>query len=219
MVAKNGFRAGFLTVGGRRRQIENQPVSFMSEECLSLTRENWEVTIRNESRCEPASGENALVFDKEFVLNDEEGYVASRHSVFVGCRDGETHSCLLIAGGGGTTVHENSAFINGNEIVVAVGNYVCGLLLPILEIKWKTKTDLITCFGIHHSAGHRCYISHGECEIMRLSYSGETVWIASGQDIFTGEFVLNEDSVSVVDFNDERYLIDIKTGDCQLTAG
>jgi hypothetical protein len=50
-------------------------------------------------------------------------------------------------------------------------------------------------------------------------YSGEMVWQTSGKDIFTGSFSLHEDFIAVVDFNDERYRIDIEKGVCNLTEG
>lgn len=191
----------------------------MWQDSLKLKSDNCEIVVRNESLYTPKSADNKFVFDKEFFLTDEEGYVASKHSIIVTCPDGKKHSCVLIAGGGGTRVQENSALVDGEKLLVAVGNYVCALQLPMLEVEWQTQTDLVTCFGIYHSPKHKCYISHGECDIGRLSYSGEIIWQASGKDIFTGELILHKDFISVVDFNNESYRIDIETGSCKLTAG
>ena len=190
----------------------------MWQDSLKLNSGNCEVAIRNESVYSPGSADNKFAFDKQFVLNDEEGFSFSNHSVVVSCHEGRTYSCFLIAGGGGTRVHDNSALVDGNNLLVAVGNYVCALPLSILEVEWQTQTDLVTCFGIYHSPRHRRYISHGECDIVGLSYSGEILWQASGEDIFTGAFILHEDFISAVDFNNKSYRIDIETGSCRLTA-
>ena len=75
---------------------------------------------------------------------------------------------------------------------------------------------LATCFGVYHSLKHKCFISHGELEIARVSYSGEIIWQASGKDIFTNGFVLHDDYIETIDFNDQQYRIDIETGRCEL---
>ncbi len=74
----------------------------MWQDSLKLKSENCEVVIRNEPLYNPESADNKFVFDKELVLTDEEGYIASKHSVVVSCREGETYSCVLIADGGGS---------------------------------------------------------------------------------------------------------------------
>ena len=191
----------------------------MYRESLNLETESCEIVIRDESIYTPNSADNKFTFDVELWLDVEEDYVSSKHSVVVNCQNGESHSCILLAGGGASSVHENSALVHGEKLLVAVGNFVCCLLLPKLDIEWRTKTDWATCFGIYHLPEHKCYISHGECDIARLSYSGEVMWQTSGKDIFTGDFFLREDFIEVVDFNDERYRIDIEEGVCRLTEG
>lgn len=45
-----------------------------------------------------------------------------------------------------------------------------------------------------------------------MTKEGEKIWRASGSDIFTQDFKLKNTYIKVVDFNDEIYHIDIKTG-------
>ena len=180
---------------------------------------NCEIEVRDESSYIPNSTDNKFIYDVEFWLNDEENYVSSKHGIVVSCQNGKSRSCVLLAGGGASGVHENSALVHDEKLLVAAGNFVCCLLLPKLDVEWRTKSDWATCFGIYHSPKHKCYISHGECDIARLSYSGEIVWQTSGKDIFTGSFILNEDFISVVDFNDEGYRISIEEGVCRLDEG
>ena len=191
----------------------------MYRESLNLETESCEIVIRDESIYTPNSADNKFTFDKELWLDEEEDYVSSKHSVAFSCQSGESCSCILLACGGASSVHENSAIVHDEKLLVAVGNFVCCLLLPKLDVDWRTKTDSATCFGIYHSPENECYISHGELDITRLTYSGEVVWQASGKDIFTGEFTLNEDFISVVDFNNESYRIDIEEGVCKLAEG
>jgi len=93
---------------------------------------------------------------------------------------------------------------------------MCSLHLPTLDLEWHTQTDWATCFGVYHSLKHKCFISYGELEIARVSYSGEIIWQASGKDIFTNGFVLHDDYIETIDFNDEQYRIDVETGRCEL---
>ncbi|MCA1623104.1 MAG: hypothetical protein LC768_04715 [Acidobacteria bacterium] len=134
--------------------------------------ENYEIVIRDESSYIPNSADNKFTFDKQLFLDEEEDYISSKHRVVVNCRNGESYSCVLLAGGGASGVHENSALIHGEKLLVAVGHFACCLSLPKLDVEWRTKSDWATCFGVYHSSKHKCYISHGECDIARLSYSG-----------------------------------------------
>lgn len=191
----------------------------MYGDSLNLDIENCEIIFRNESIYTSNSADNKFTFDKELFLDDEEECISSKHSVVVNCQNGKTHSCILLAGGGASGVHKNSALVHGEKLLVAVGNFVCCLSLPKLDVAWRTKTDGATCFGIYHSPEHECYISHGELDVARLTYSGEVVWQAGGKDIFTGDLALHEEFISVVDFDNECYRIDIETGACKLTEG
>src|SRR5688572_14116293 len=184
----------------------------MFEDCLILETEDYKVGVRNESIYTPNSADNKSKFDEEVFLDTEGEYISSQHGVVIRRRNGDSRSFILLAGGGASGVHENSALMHEDCLLVAVGNFVCCISLPEQRILWKAKTDWATCFGIYHSPEHECYISHGELDIARLTYDGEIVWSASGKDIFTGGFLLKEDYVEVVDFNDEIYRIDLKTG-------
>lgn len=185
----------------------------MNEDRLILEIDNYEIVIQDESGYIPNSADNKFVFGKEILLDESDEYVpSSKHSITVNYPSGNSHSCILLASGGASGVHKNSSIIRNNKILVAVSCYVCCLEFPTLDLEWRTKSDWATCFGIYHSIKHNCYISHGECEIARLSYSGEIIWEVSGKDIFTGDFSLSEDWIEAVDFNDELCRINIETG-------
>ena len=162
------------------------------------------------------SVDNTNAYDREYLFAEEDSYLSSKHGIFVTSPKGESYSCILLAGGGASSVHEHSALIHEHSCIVAVGCYMCSLSIPALELGWQTQTDWATCFGVYHSPKYSCYISHGELEIARVSYSGEVEWRASGKDIFTNGFTLHEDYIEAVDFNDERYRIEIETGLCKI---
>jgi hypothetical protein len=100
----------------------------------------------------------------------------------------------------------------GNDLFVAIGDQICCITLPGLELKWNVKADTATCFGVYYSDRYHCLISHGECEICRLGLDGKIQWTASGKDIFTMGFALHSNNIEAVDFNNEKYSIDIATG-------
>lgn len=188
----------------------------MNQTELRLNSATCEIVIRNEDTFTLGSADNLRNFTKEYRLNHEDGYVVSQHSVEADCPDGSQSSCILMAGGGRTCVHEATALVRRNSLVIAVGDSICSLRLPDLDIEWKLKADLATCFGVYHSIRHALYISHGEIEIMGVSYFGDIVWSTGGKDIFTGNLEMEEDTLTVSDFNDEEYKIDIVTGRSKL---
>jgi hypothetical protein len=96
---------------------------------------------------------------------------------------------------------------------------LCSLSLPNLDLKWSIKVDSATCFGVYYSSKHDCLLSHGECEVARVSLRGEIVWSAGGKDIFSEGFQIVGDCVEAIDFNHEVYRIDIATGRCALIQG
>jgi hypothetical protein len=109
-------------------------------------------------------------------------------------------------------VHENSAIISRESLIIAVGPFMASLRLPTLELNWKVKADDATCFGVYHSPANACYISHGEIDIARVSYGGAIDWANSGADIFTNGFTISKDRVIAVDWNGDVYAWDIRTG-------
>ncbi len=72
--------------------------------------------------------------------------------------------------------HENSALIQDEVLYLAIGNQVCSLSLPDLNLIWYQQVDPGSCFGIYFSAENRCLISHGEQNIARLSLDGDILW-------------------------------------------
>jgi hypothetical protein len=183
---------------------------------LRLVKDNYEVVLLNDPAYTVNSTDNTRSYDTEFMLAERQSHASSQHGITVESPGSMAQSCIILAEGGATGIHEHSAILHGGRYIVAVGRYMCSLRLPLLELEWSTPVDTATCFGVYRSLKHACYISHGELEIARVSYSGEIVWSASGKDIFTGHFTLLEDFIEVVDFNDEKYRVELADGRCEL---
>jgi hypothetical protein len=161
------------------------------------------------------SEDNARKYDREYNFVGE-GRPVSKYGMACREPDGANYSCMLLAGGGASRVNEHSAVVVNSSCYVGVGDTICSLSLPTLDLKWSTKVDAATCFGVYFSHQHNCLVSHGEIEVARVSLSGEIVWSASGKDIFSGGLRVLGEVVEVIDFNHEAYRIDIATGRTEL---
>jgi hypothetical protein len=185
---------------------------------VELTCGPFALTLLDEPTYTTGSADNERQYDREYCFAKEYRPVSKYGLV---CRDleGGTHSCVLLAGGGASRVNEHSAVVVNRSCFVGVGDMLCSLLVPSLDLKWATKVDSATCFGVYYSPQHECLLSHGELEVARMSLSGEIVWSASGKDIFSEGFQIVGDHVEAIDFNHEVYRLDIATGRCELIQG
>lgn len=181
---------------------------------LQLSDGDYLITIADAPACSAGSADNLRKYDYVHTLDSSHcDRPSSCHSVLVSKKDAEVASCILLADGGVTGVHQHSALIHNKSCIIAVGPYVARLRIPSLELQWATQADCATCFGIYHAMEHEGFISHGELTITRLSYEGDIVWQSGGADIFTNGFDLHGDRVQAVDFYNRRYEFDIRTGE------
>jgi hypothetical protein len=185
---------------------------------VELASGSFVVTLLDDPTYTPGSADNVRRYDREYCLVQEYRPV-SQYGLACRQSDGTTHTCILLAGGGASRVHEHSAVIVNGSCFVGVGDMLCSLSLPSLDLEWATKVDTATCFGVYYCAQHKCLLSHGECEIARANLGGEIIWSTSGKDIFSEGFRIVGGHVEAIDFNREVYRIDIATGDSQLVQG
>ncbi|VTR93114.1 Uncharacterized protein OS=Burkholderia sp. MSh2 GN=GQ57_25150 PE=4 SV=1 [Gemmata massiliana] len=145
-------------------------------------------------------------------LDGEKYQASSCHRVTV-IEDGQdVQACLLIGGGGTSGVHAHSAVCIGGRCYVAVGDSVCALSVPGLDLVWRSRVDSLTCFGVHYLPEFQCFISHGELEIARFDLNGKVTWQTSGRDIFSEGFAIHGEVIEATDFYKTTYRIDIETG-------
>ena len=172
--------------------------------------------IGDEGDYTPGSADNPRTFDRAYVFDPrKERYYSSACSVTL--RDGGgggATSCVLVATGGATGIHEHSAVLHPTALFVAVGDTVAALALPSLDLLWSRTADPATCFGVYNAAPYRrCLITHGELTVTRLGYDGTVHWEAGWREIFTGPFVLVAgDEVQATDFDGRVVRISIKDG-------
>ncbi len=180
---------------------------------LKLSHRQLEVRIDNDPSFTFRSVDNPHSYDHAYRLDDEPYTPTSLHTVTVNQEDGEPiASCILGATGGASGVHEHSAIIHTDSLLIAVGPFIASLQLPALTLNWKVKTDWATCFGVYHSPDNRCYVSHGEMDVAAVSYDGAIIWSNSGADIFTNGFSVTQNQVTAIDWNEDKYVWDIATG-------
>jgi hypothetical protein len=138
--------------------------------------------LRNNDHVVTIKDEGSTVFLEHLVNPDQKRYeldnayhASSVHSVNYG--DQKTlYSCLLTASGAATGVHPHSGILHNDQYIIAVSNYLVSLQLPQLDLVWQSEADLFTCFGVYHLPDQKCYISHEELEIVRVTYEGQIVW-------------------------------------------
>jgi hypothetical protein len=182
---------------------------------VELDSGSFVLTLFDDPTYTPGSADNIRQYDREYCL--VEGYRAvSQYGVLCRNKEVRTHSCILLAGGGASRVHDHSAVILKGTCFVGVGDMLCCLSLPRLELTWAIKVDTATCFGVYYLPQEDCLLSRGELEIARVDLSGQLVWSASGKDIFSEGFRIFGDHVEAIDFNHEVYRIDIASGRCEL---
>jgi hypothetical protein len=150
------------------------------------------------------------LYQKRYILG-EEYYPVSAHGVKYGEPE-MLDSCLLVASGGATMVHPKSALLRDAYCLVAVSSFLACLHLPDLNMVWQAQVDDATCFEVYHLPQLKSYLTHGELDIARVSYDGEIIWSSGGKDIFTNGFTLFDTFVEAVDFNNEKYHVDLLTG-------
>jgi hypothetical protein len=180
---------------------------------LRLLYQQLEIHIGNDPSFSFGLGDNFHAYDQAYWLDDESYNPSSLHTVRVIQEDGNVvASCILGTAGGASGVHEHTAVIHADSLLIAVGPFVASLQLPILTLNWKVKTDWATCFGVYWSPENRCYISHGEIAVAKVSYDGAIMWSNSGVDIFTNGFCVSQNQVTAIDWNEDKYVWDIVTG-------
>jgi hypothetical protein len=146
---------------------------------------NYDLDLIDEQTYKPGSVDNIRSYAREYDFTDASSSPSSRHGLVLLEGGVVRQSCILLAGGGASRVHEHSIAIVENTCLLAVGDTLCSLALPSFEILWHCQVDHATCFGVYFSANHYCLISHGELEIARVGLSGEVVWRSGVTDIFS----------------------------------
>ncbi len=178
-----------------------------SPDQIELLCDDFRVVVAN-ADC----GADRATYPIVYQVEDKAYRPSSWHTVTVFDDVAEVKTCLLTAGGGASGVHSHSAICVGSRCYVAVGDSVCALSVPELNLLWHSKVDWATCFGVYHLPACGCLISHGELTISRVDFTGRVVWQTGARDIFTEGFEIRGQFIDATDWNKTTYRIDIETG-------
>jgi hypothetical protein len=185
---------------------------------LCLQTESYNIVINDDPTYTVGAVDNTRTYSYQYWFGQQEYQPSAKYGVGVIKHGAEIASCIVLATHGATRVHEHSALLHNQSCIVAVSAFLCALAVPALQLQWQVQVDPATCFGVHHAAKHGCYISHGECEITCVSYTGQLLWSIGGKDIFTNGFRLYDDYVEAIDWNNEMYRIEIPSGESYLVG-
>jgi hypothetical protein len=199
-VTNNGFELQILSM---LRKIE----------AMIFTSPHYKLTIETFSVLAPDFSKNTCQYNKKYELQDPR----FRPSIGYGltCHPGN-ETCMVLAGGGGGALTTQSIIICDSICWLAIGDQVVCFGLPTLEMNWHRKCDDTTCFEIFLSPDEEGLVVHGELEVSKISFGGDCIWSVSGKDIFTGGFWVHQNHIEAIDFNEEKYSINLKTGSITL---
>ncbi|MBQ6568793.1 MAG: hypothetical protein IJL87_00900 [Clostridia bacterium] len=114
--------------------------------------------------------------------------------------------------GDGSCQAEDCAVLEEKILSVLLGWDIIQFDVKARQIIKRATVDVFgCCFGVFR-VGDR-YLIYGECEIAMLDSNFNKIWGFAGRDIFvsvTGKnpFVINKNSVSLYDFEDNYYEVD-----------
>lgn len=157
------------------------------------------------------TAESLTSYDKVIQVDKDKPYAPnSQHAIRIYKGNNLIGSAIVLASGGGTGVHDDTVFIDEDNLIIRCCNKVFSLKLPGLETNWVTEADWATCFSLHKYQD--TYISHGETSIVRIDKTGKILWSYSGADIFVclekgNPFEMFDTYIALTDFNGSTYKI------------
>ena len=171
-----------------------------------LTIEVFDDSAFNQTPDSPTSYDKVIQADKDKPYSP-----TSQHAIKIYRDNNLISSAIILATGGGTGVHSDTALIDDDNLVIRCCNKLFSLTLPRLDTNWMTEPDWATCFSIHKYQDS--YISHGETSIARIDKTGKPLWSFGGADIFVSlyegnPFEMHDTYIALTDFNGSEYKID-----------
>jgi hypothetical protein len=181
---------------------------FLDFKMIRLNFDEYEIELMNESSYTFDSVNNISKYD--FVYQDEESeiYQSTKHGIKV-FKDEKLHkSAVVCATGGATGIHENSAVIFDEDILICCAGKVFSLSLPDLNLNWMKQVDDATCFRIFKT--ETGLFVHGEINASRIDSDGNIIWSQSFADILVtpdgrDEFIMHKDFIEIEDWNHDKY--------------
>jgi len=172
---------------------------------------NLTIEVLNEASFAYGSADTTHKYSKQYYSSGGFEHPTSVHGIKILSEGELVNDCIIIGCGGATGIQPDSAVLNHDELVICCCDTVFCLTADQLELKWQTRADQATCFGVYKLDGS--YIVHGEIQVSKLDWDGNILWSFEGADIFVspeGEdsFQLHPDHIALVDWYGNRYDID-----------
>ncbi len=171
------------------------------------------ITINEDQGYTYGSADNIQSYVFEYLLNCSNRVdIISNCAIQVTDEFEEVVSCILLANGYWTHIHEHSVIVHDNSCIVAVGCCVASVSLPHLQLEWSKIVDDSKCEEIHTVANGKNLITRGSNRIACLTYRGKLIWeIKGGYEFFNG-FCLHEKHLEIIDWDHNTCCLDLATG-------
>ncbi|MBE9577220.1 hypothetical protein [Flavobacterium proteolyticum] len=178
---------------------------------MTIKHDNLVISIFSDSAYSLDSTDNLNNYDKKYF--DESDYIFPSIYTIKVAKNGEEFSAVIGSEGGATAASNTSVIVDNNKLFMCCGDSVYCLSLPELNLNWKTKADMITCFELFKIDNF--FIVHGELQISRLSLEGVIEWQQSGKDIFVtpngkNDFEIKNGIIIAKDCDNDEYKFDFE---------
>jgi len=169
------------------------------------------IEVSDDSTYNAGSENNKFKYSKHYFGDGAKDHPTSKHCIKIFRHDELLNDCIIIGSGGATGIQPRSSLISDREILICCCDTIFCISVDDLQLKWLTRADQATCFGIYGIGEY--YITHGEMEISKIDKNWNIVWQFGGLDIFVSldqdnAFKLNNDSIELIDFIGVQYKID-----------
>ncbi len=170
----------------------------------------YKIELENDNSFKINSVDNSFNYD--FVYKDEEAiyYQSSDHAVKIYKDEKLYKSAFICATAGATGVHENSAVIIDEDILICCADKVFSLSLPDLKLNWMKQIDDVCCFQIYKT--DKGIFVHGELNVNRIDKNGNIIWSVGFADITVtpdgkDSFIMHEEFIEIEDWNHTKYKV------------
>lgn len=160
------------------------------------------------------SSDNIVSYDKEYfdrMIDTDRIISTSKQGIRIDRNGEDIASAIICEIGGATIIHDKSALVADDSLLICCCDKVYSLSIPKLEIKWKKRFDPATCFAIYPFKED--FIIHGELQVTRIDMNGHEKWNFGARDILVTpdgqeSFKLIDDKIKLRDWGGYEYILD-----------
>lgn len=180
---------------------------------MRVSYKDYTIDIIDDSNYTLNSSDNTVSYNTEYFdgkTNMDRVYPTSKRGIRINHNGEELASAVICEIGGATTIHDKSVVVTNDSLLICYCDKVYSLSIPKLELKWKKRFDLATCFAIY--SFKEDFIIHGELQVTRIDIDGHEKWNFGARDIFVtpdgqDSFRLINDKIKLRDWEGYEYLL------------